>query len=144
MVVCSFNKNLAFLGYEFAGEGNDESIRDDSYPTCKKSVIITSVTDQGCLSRIRDPNFFHPGSALKNLSILNQKKLFLNSRKYDPGCSSRIQGSKGTRSRIRNTDHHVTSSLPAKHTVLSKRERKRDRERETTVKSCSSDMLLKD
>ncbi len=45
-----------------------------------------------------DPNFFHPGSvfflspgsASKNLSILTQK-LFLCSRKYDPGCSSRIR-----------------------------------------------------
>jgi hypothetical protein len=31
-----------------------------------------------------------PGSALKSLSILTQKKWFLSSRKYDPGCSSRI------------------------------------------------------
>jgi hypothetical protein len=52
---------------------------------------------------IPDPNFFHPGSALKNLGILTQK-LFLSSRKYDPGCSSRIQGSKRPRIRIRNTD----------------------------------------
>ncbi len=29
-------------------------------------------------------NFFHPGSASKNLSILT-KKTFLSSRKYDPG-----------------------------------------------------------
>jgi hypothetical protein len=53
-------------------------------------------------SRISDPTFFHPGSrirtvsipdlgtASKNLSILTQKKWFLSSRKYDPGCSSRI------------------------------------------------------
>ncbi len=55
---------------------------------------------------IRDFNpgseFFHPGSRVKkipdprsgpastNLSIFNPKKLFLSSRKYDPGCSSRI------------------------------------------------------
>jgi hypothetical protein len=37
-----------------------------------------SVADPGCLSRIRifsisDPNFFYPGSAPKNLSILNPK-----------------------------------------------------------------------
>jgi hypothetical protein len=36
-----------------------------------------SVADPGCLSRIRifsipDPNFFYPGSASKNLSILTQ------------------------------------------------------------------------
>jgi hypothetical protein len=47
--------------------------------------------------------------------------LFQSSRKYDPGCSSRIrilnfypfriQGSKGTESRIRNTDFLVDSTL---------------------------------
>jgi hypothetical protein len=52
-----------------------------------------------------------PRSTLKNLSIFNPKNCFLSSRKYDPGCSSRIllfthpvsriQGSK--RHRIRNT-----------------------------------------
>jgi hypothetical protein len=54
-------------------------------------------------SRIPDPNCLHPGSASKNLSILTQKKptkWFLSSRKYDPGCSSRIPGSK--RHRIPN------------------------------------------
>jgi hypothetical protein len=39
--------------------------------------------------RIRDVYPDH-GSASKNLSILNPTKLFLSSRKYDPGCSSRI------------------------------------------------------
>jgi hypothetical protein len=51
---------------------------------------------------IPDPTFFHPrselspsripdlGSALKKLSILTHKKWFLSSRKYYPGCSSRI------------------------------------------------------
>ncbi len=44
---------------------------------------LSSVADLGCLSRILDPNFFHPGSkffsipdpgsASKNLSILTQK-----------------------------------------------------------------------
>ncbi len=56
-------------------------------------------------SRIPDPTFFHPGSRIrtvsipdpgsssKNLSILTPKKAkkwFLSSKKYDPGCSSRI------------------------------------------------------
>jgi hypothetical protein len=64
-----------------------------------------SVADPGCLSRIPDPTFFHPGSRIrtvsipdpgsssKNLSILTpkkDKKWFLSSKKYDPGCSSRI------------------------------------------------------
>ncbi len=71
---------------------------------------------------IPDPNFVYSGSTSKNLSILTQK-LFLSSRKYDPGCSSRIrilipdpdpdffthpgsqlQGQKGTGSRIRIRD----------------------------------------
>jgi hypothetical protein len=54
---------------------------------------------------IPDPTFFHPGSRIrtvsipdpgsssKNLSILTPKKAkkwFLSSKKYDPGCSSRI------------------------------------------------------
>jgi hypothetical protein len=58
------------------------------------------VADPGCLSRIPDPTFFHPGSELSPSRILikefkyfkpkKKKKWFLNSKKYDPGCSSRI------------------------------------------------------
>jgi hypothetical protein len=56
--------------------------------------ILFSVADPGCLSRIRlfsipDPNCLHPGSR-KEFKYFNKKKLFLRSRKYDPGCSSRI------------------------------------------------------
>jgi hypothetical protein len=106
--------------------------------------VNTSVADPGCLSRIPDPTFSipdpgyelspsrirtvsipDPGSASKNLSILTQKKWFLSSRKYDPGCSSRIPdpdvdfypsripdpgvNKKGTESRIRirNTGKHI-------------------------------------
>ena len=78
------------------------------------------------LFSIPDPNCLHPGSSSKNLSILTHKKAkkwFLSSKKYDPGCSSRIpdpdydclpipdpgsRGQKGTRSRIRirNTGCH--------------------------------------
>jgi hypothetical protein len=57
-------------------------------------IRIFSIPDPGSEffpSRIPDPNFFHPGSASKNLSILTQKKLFLSSRNYDPGRSFRIQ-----------------------------------------------------
>jgi hypothetical protein len=77
---------------------------------------------------IPDPTFFHPGSRIrtlsipdpgssKNLSISNSKKAkkwFLSSKKYDPGCSSRIRmltfshpgsrGQKGTQSRIPDPD----------------------------------------
>ncbi len=41
-------------------------------------------------SRIRSVSISDPGSASKNLSILTPKKWVLKSRKYDPGCSSRI------------------------------------------------------
>jgi hypothetical protein len=68
-------------------------------------IFSGSVADPGCLSRIPDPTFFHPGSRIrtvsipdpgsssKNLSILTPKKAkkwFLSSKKYDPGYSSRI------------------------------------------------------
>jgi hypothetical protein len=83
-------------------------------------------------SRIRTVSIQDPGSASKNLSILTQKKWFLSSRKYDPGCSSRIpdpdadfypsriQGSKrhripdpGSRIRIRNTAQITSPSTVA-------------------------------
>ncbi len=69
------------------------------------------------LFSIPDPNCLHPGSSSKNLSILTPKKAkkwFLSSKKYDPGCSSRIlmltfshpgsRGQKGTQSRIPDPD----------------------------------------
>ncbi len=66
-------------------------------------------------SRIPDPNFFHPGSASKNLSILTENPVSKLSeipmiRVVHPGSGSwfthpgfRIQGSKSTGSRILNT-----------------------------------------
>jgi hypothetical protein len=42
------------------------------------------------LSPIRTVSIPDPGSASKNLSVLTPKKWLLSSRKYDPGCSSRI------------------------------------------------------
>ncbi len=75
-------------------------------------------------SRFRTVSIPDPGSASKNLSVLTPKKWFLSSRKYDPGCSSRIpdpdadfypsripdpgsrgQKGNGSRIRIRNTAH---------------------------------------
>jgi hypothetical protein len=46
-----------------------------------------------CPTRIQGQKDFGSGSgsASKNLSDFNLKKLFLSSRKYDPGCSSRIR-----------------------------------------------------
>jgi hypothetical protein len=71
-------------------------------------------------SRIRTVSIPDPGSASKYFIYFNPKQWFLSSRKYDPGCSSRIpdpgadflpipdpgsSGQKGTGSRnwIRNT-----------------------------------------
>jgi hypothetical protein len=70
---------------------------------------MTSVADPGCLSRIPDPTFFHPGSQIRTVSIRDhpgsrilikefkyfnppkkQKNGFQALKKYDPGCSSRI------------------------------------------------------
>jgi hypothetical protein len=92
-----------------------------------------------------DPTFFHPGSrirtvsipdtgsASKNLSIFNPKKWFLNSRKYDPGCSSRIPdpdadfypsripdpgGQKGTGSRIQGSKRHQIPDPDPQHWLI--------------------------
>jgi hypothetical protein len=79
--------------------------------------LQTSVADLRCLSRIPDLTLFHPsriqlfhpgsriqlfhlGSRIqiflsrihiKEFKYFNSKKLFLSSRKYDPGCSSPIR-----------------------------------------------------
>jgi hypothetical protein len=53
-------------------------------------------------SRIPDANFFHPGYRIRifpsripdphqRTEVILPKKLFQSSRKYDPGCSSRIR-----------------------------------------------------
>jgi hypothetical protein len=66
-------------------------IPDPGYDFFPSRIRTVSIPDPGSeLSPSRIPD---PGSASKNLSILNPKKtkkLFLSSRKYDPGCSSRI------------------------------------------------------
>ncbi len=58
-----------------------------------KRCLDSSVADPGCLSRIPDPTFFHPGSriCIKEFNYFNPKKWFLSSMKYGPGCSSRIR-----------------------------------------------------
>ncbi len=88
------------------------------------AALPCSVADPGCLYGIPDPTFFQPGSRIRIFSIpdpqqrINPKKWFLSSRKYDPGCISRIRiltfylsrnsdpgsrGQKGTEFRTRNT-----------------------------------------
>jgi len=71
-----------------------------STSTSTLSNLQISVADPGCLYRTSDPNFFHPGSEffptgsrirIKEYKYFNPKKWFLNSRKYDPGCSSRFR-----------------------------------------------------
>ncbi len=61
----------------------------DVYPGSR--IRLFSIPDPGSeLSPSRIPD---PGSSSKNLSILTPKKAkkwFLSSKKYDPGCSSRI------------------------------------------------------
>jgi hypothetical protein len=68
----------------------------------RNSFVRTSVADLVCLSRIQkfsipDPIFFSsqipdPESCIHIMKcILNKQKLFLSSRKHDPGCSSLIR-----------------------------------------------------
>jgi hypothetical protein len=57
------------------------------------SIGASSVADVYPGSRIRLFSIPDPGSSSKNFSILTPKKAkkwFLSSKKYDPGCSSRI------------------------------------------------------
>jgi hypothetical protein len=108
-----------------------------STSTSTLSNLQISVADPGCLFRTSDPNFFHPGSEIfptgsririKEYKYFNPKKWFLNSRKYDPGCSSRFRipdpepdflpipdpgsrGQKGTGSRLRNTAANLVKSI---------------------------------
>ncbi len=94
--------------------------RKGALVTGKVIININSVADPGCLSRIPDPTFFHPGYRIRIVSIPYPKKWFLSSMKYDPGCSSRIpdpgpdfysswipdpgyMGHSGSRIRISNT-----------------------------------------
>ncbi len=67
-----------------------------SPPVKLVSKKISRFTDPGCLSRLPDPHFFHPGSRVikipnQRIQVFLRKKLFLISRKYDLGCSSRIR-----------------------------------------------------
>jgi hypothetical protein len=49
-----------------------------SQPGVINCVSLSSVVDPGCLSRIPDPNFFHPGSRIriKELKNFNPKNCF--------------------------------------------------------------------
>ncbi len=71
---------------------------DSTIEQCRGSELFSS--------RIPDPKFFHPGSASNNASILTQKIVFLSSRKYDPGGSSRIRIPIFYPSRIKGSKRH--------------------------------------
>ncbi len=60
----------------------------------QKNLHYTSFTDPGCLSRIPDQTFSHPGSEFFPSRIrikIYSKKGVLSSRKYDSDCSFRIR-----------------------------------------------------
>ncbi len=107
----------------------------DVYPGSR--IRLFSIPDPGSWipdpwSQIRTASIPDPGSSSKNLSILTPKKAkkwFLSSKKYDPGCSSRIPDpdadflpsripdpgvkkapNPGSRIRIRNTGINDTGS----------------------------------
>ncbi len=60
---------------------------------CWSGMFIPGPRIQLFPSWIPDPNFFHPGPRIrfKEFKYFNPKKWFPSSRKYDPGCSSRIR-----------------------------------------------------
>ncbi len=57
---------------------------------CGSGMFIPDPGSDFFPSRIMDPNFFHPGSRIR-IKVCKFKKMVLSSRKYDPGCSSRIR-----------------------------------------------------
>jgi hypothetical protein len=81
---------------------------------CGSGMFVPDPGSDFFLSRIPDPNCLHPGSRIliKEFNYFNPKKAkkwFLSSKKYDPGCSSRIP------------DPHVTFSHPGSRIQGSKR-----------------------
>ncbi len=66
-------------------------------------------------SRIQIFSIPDPGSASKNLSILTPKNFFLSSRKYDPGCSSRIRILNFYPSRIPGSKSHQIPDTDPQH-----------------------------
>ncbi len=87
------------------GGRHSHHFRGHSHRLNRYRYIYISVADPGCLSRIPDPtffhpgplipylNFFHPGSRIhiKDFEYFNPKNCFLSSRKYDPVSSFRIR-----------------------------------------------------
>ncbi len=91
----------------------------------------TSFADPRCLSPDPGSEFFPSGSRIqgqkipdpgsgstsKNLSIFQPKKLFLSSRKYDPGCLSRIRILIFYPSRIQESKRHRIPGIRISNTA---------------------------
>ncbi len=77
IVVCSKLLQNRYPGYQCCGSGL--FIPDSGSELFDSGFRVKKIPDPGS------------GSASKNPSLINPKKLFLNSRKYDRGCSSRIR-----------------------------------------------------
>jgi hypothetical protein len=109
-VGCLLNSGCAGLGREFQPAGGSFRTRCRRRPCSsiqKRGQCALSFFPCGWMCpvlRIRDPfipnpTFFHPGSRIrhflsrihiKEFKYFNPRKWFLSSRKYNPGCSSRI------------------------------------------------------
>ncbi len=71
---------------------------------------------------IPDPNFSYLGSwiRIKEFKYFNPKELFLSSRKYDPGCSSRIRILTHPGSRIQRSERHRIPDPDPQHCLTEK------------------------
>jgi hypothetical protein len=93
-------------------------IRDNKTVNKAFSTAMKECHGSGMFFPIPNPTFFHPGSriricsipdpgfASKELQYFNPKKWFLSSRKYNPGCSSRIRILTLYPSRIQGSKRH--------------------------------------
>ncbi len=91
-----------YIQHCFICRPSDSTVPTDAgiEPRTIATGALASVADPGCLFRIRPFSIPDPGSELspsririKEFKYFNPKKAkkwFLSSRKYDPGCSSRI------------------------------------------------------
>jgi hypothetical protein len=77
-----------------AESGNANENRFFKQYASRPSVLrIRDIYPRSDFFSIPNPNFFHPVSRIfiKEFKNLTPKKLFLRSRKYDPGCSFQIR-----------------------------------------------------
>ena len=127
------------MATRFRGRGSSPATAGGAYGALGVDARLHQQQHRVSVWRIRDVypgsgirifSIPDPGSASKNLSILTQrktKKWVLSSRKYDPGCSSRIpdkgadflpipdpgsRGQKGTGSRISDPGSRIPDPDP--------------------------------